>query len=101
MEACSQLIRGFAASHALLPESAHQPLDGATCHRHTLAIDLRPDLLGAIGLVVGLPNALHMQQQQRSRTALARGVALVHRWGKLWDAADRLDPKLLAMLVDE
>ena len=66
METFSQLIRGFAASHALLPELAHLPLDGATCQRHTLAVDLGPDLLGAIGLVVGLPNALHMRQQLRT-----------------------------------
>lgn len=45
------------------PELAHQPLDGATCHRNAFAAELTPDLLGAIDLVVGLPDALHLRQQ--------------------------------------
>jgi len=100
----------LAAAHALQPELAHQALDGATCHRNTFAVELAPDLLDAIDLVVGLPDALHLRQQlcialgsQRAhgRVALTRGMAPVRRWGDSQDAADRLDPTLLAVLVDE
>ena len=71
---------------------------------------MAPDLLGPVDLHVGLPDALHLLQQlcvalgaQRAqgRAALTRGVTPVRRWGDLQDAADRLDPKLLAVLIDE
>jgi hypothetical protein len=71
---------------------------------------LAPDLVGAVDPQVLVVHALDLWQQdritpgshrQQRRIAPARGVAPVCRWGNLQRAADRLDPKASAVLVDE
>ena len=47
---------GLAADDASESELAHQPLDGAASHRDPLALELRPDLVGAVHLAVLVPH---------------------------------------------
>ena len=67
-----------------------------------IAVELHPDLVGAIDLQVGMPHLLTPRRQLRITLSmqltngwllLMCGVKSVRRWGDLQDAADRLDPK--------
>jgi hypothetical protein len=59
----------LAADHPAQPVAAHQPLDGAAGHRMALAVQLPPDLVGAVDLQVGSPDALDVRHQASSRRA--------------------------------
>jgi hypothetical protein len=94
----------------LQAQLTHQPLDRAARHGHTFAVELTPDFVSAVDLHVGLPHALDLRHQAcialratraQRRVALTGCMAPVRRRGDLQDATDRLDPELLAMLVDE
>ena len=100
----------LASAHTLQALLAHQPLDGAARHSNALAIELQPDLVCAVDLQVGVPHTLNLRHQHRIALGSQRaqawlpltcGMKPVRGWGNLQDAADRLDPKLLAVLVDE
>src|SRR5258705_8270045 len=98
------------ANHALKAHLPHQPLDGATSHVDLLSQQLSPDLASAIDTEVLLPHPLdlHAQLTIANRSPAKLGgirepclVLVVGRRGDLQLLADRLDPVLLAMLVDE
>jgi len=100
----------FTPAHTLQALQAHQPLDGAARHADTFPVELKPDLVCTIDLQVGVPHALNLRHQlcitlstQRAQgwLPLACSMEPVRGWGDLQDTADRLDPKLLAMMVDE
>ena len=101
---------GLAPAGTLQSLASHQALDGTPRHRDALAVELEPDLVSAIDLHVGLPHPVYLRHQDRIaldtartqfRAALARGMVPVGRWGDLQNTADRLDPKLLPVLIDE
>lgn len=51
----------------------HQPLDRATGNANVFTIHLQPDLVGTIGLPVGVPDALDIRNQLL--VALGSGAA--------------------------
>ena len=53
----------FAPACTLQPQTLHQPLDGAACHRDALAVHLMPDLVGTVNLHVGMPDLLNFWHQ--------------------------------------
>ena len=90
--------------------AAHQALDRTSRHDRALACQLPPDLVGAVDLHVGLPDALYLRHEDiiaaRSgaafvRLAQQRRVSSIPRRGDLQYLADRLDPESVAVLVDE
>ena len=100
----------LASAHTLQTLLTHQPLDGTACHGDTLPVELQPDLVCAIDLQVGMPHTVNLRHQDRITLgtqrpqcwlSLARCMAPIRRWGDLQDTADRLDPKLRAVLIDE
>ena len=100
----------LASDRATQAQLAHQPLNGAAGHGHVIALDLAPDLLGAIDLQVGVPDALDLGRQDgvtaspgatERRVALLRRIPPVARWSDLQRFADRLDSVGVAMRVNE
>ena len=100
----------LAADHTAQAEPAHQALDRAAGHRYALAVQLAPDLVGAVDLQVGLPDPFDLRHQDlvasgpraaQLRPALSGRMAPIARRGDLQHLADRLDPVHVAMLVDE
>ena len=100
----------LASAHALQALQSHQPFDSTARHADTFPIELKPDLVRTIDLQVGVPNTLNLRRQlcitlstTRSQgwLPLTCGMKPIRGWGDLQDTADRLDPKLLAVLVDE
>ncbi len=100
----------LAAHHASQSERAHQALHGAADHLDALAIELLPDLVGAVGADVGVPHAIKLGHQSRIEIAPRRTLrriastlvlAPVHRRSNPQDLADRLDPETSAVLVGE
>jgi hypothetical protein len=100
----------LAAAHALKPKPAHQTLHRAARHRHTLAPQLPPDLVGAVDAQVLIEHPLHLRHQdcvalgtcrQQRQLAHTGGMTSVRRRGDLQRAADRLDPVSKPVLVDE
>jgi hypothetical protein len=55
----------LASEHAPKRLLSHQPLNRAASHRHAFAVELAPNLVGAVGLHVGLPHALDLRHQAR------------------------------------
>lgn len=100
-------LAAYSASQTL---QLHQPRDRAARHRNTFPVHLLPDLRHAVDLHVGLPDTpdLRLQSIVAFRAGAAPGriselrrMASVTRRGNLQDLADWLDPKGIAMLVDE
>ena len=97
----------------ITPRSPSRRISRSTVQRATAVpsrCQLPPDLVGAVDLHVGLPDALDLRHQDL--VALSAGAALcrlapqrcmapISRRGDLQYLADRLDPVGIAMLVDE
>jgi hypothetical protein len=73
-------------------------------------VQLHPDLVGAVDLHVGIPDALDLRFElsiapgssaDQQCVPLASRVAPVSRRGELQNLADRLDPASAAVLIDE
>ena len=47
------MVIGFELGRRDVTERPHQPLDGAARHGDAFAVELAPDLLGAVDLMVG------------------------------------------------
>ncbi len=62
----------LAAPGPLQAKAAHQSLDGATGYRDAFAVQLTPDLVGAVDLQIGLPDPL--DQRDHRRVALRTGT---------------------------
>ena len=70
---------GLATAGAAQPLAAHQPLHGAAGHRHAFALQLAPDLVGAVDLQVGVPDALDVRHQRGHRAGRALSGARLRR----------------------
>ncbi len=78
-------------------------------HRHSVAIELPPDLVGTADLHVGLPHPLYLRPQhviangagtaQNRITPLCRMTPITRRGGRQY-LADRLGPVPVAMQID-
>src|SRR5690606_26311002 len=96
-----------AASDALKPGLAHQPLDRAAGDLDAVQAQLPPHLAGpveALGLLVDpadLDHQLCVALGPRRRLALAGLDGVVGRRGDLQRTADRLDPEASLVVVDE
>ncbi len=99
-----------ATAHALQARRFHEPSDSATGHRDALAVQLEPDLARSVDLEVRAVHALDLPDEfgvptasggDRSSPGLLRLVFVVDRRGDRQHRADRLDPVLATMLVDE
>jgi hypothetical protein len=64
---------GLAAPHAAQHVGAHQPLDRAANHRHALAVQLTPDLAGAVDAVASRGHLPMRAVSCSSRTARGDG----------------------------
>jgi hypothetical protein len=53
----------FASTRTAQPREPHQPLDGAVRNHQTPAVQLAPDLVGAVDLQVLVVHVLHLRQQ--------------------------------------
>lgn len=82
----------FVPASALQPSLAHQPLDGAARYPNTFSFHLQPDLVGTIGLPVGMPDTLDISHEllvslgsgaAQLRIGLVRYVPPLTRWGHL------------------
>src|SRR5262245_27332747 len=101
----------FATAHnPLQPERSHQSFDGAAGNGDAIPSELPPNLAGAVDLEVIIPDALDLlrdldiapnPRRQSLRLRLSRLVLVVGRWGDRQLRADRLDPILGSVLVDE
>jgi hypothetical protein len=95
---------GLAADRALEAELAHQPLDGAAGHLDALALQLPPDLAGAVHLEVLLPHPLDLDLEPLVALPTRRGpvllVGVVSAGRQLEGPADRLDPEATLERVD-
>src|SRR5690606_3089342 len=96
--------------HAPQAQAGHQALDRAARHRNAFAVHLPPDLVGAVGMHVGVPDTLDRPHQfsitlgartAQFRMTLPCRMAPVARRGDLQSLADRLDPVQMPMLIDE
>ena len=88
----------------------HQALHRAPGYRHAFPLQLTPHLAGTLDPVVLLPDALHLPTQDGialrpagaarriSRSCLVR---VIGGWGDRQHRADRLDPVLGSMVIDE
>jgi hypothetical protein len=92
------------------PHGAHQALNSATSDSDAFAVQLLPDLVGAVDLHVGIPDTLNLRLEfgiplrplaDEGRISLAGCMAPIRRRGELQNAADRLDPELVAMFINE
>jgi hypothetical protein len=99
----------LATKHTAQAQTSHQSFDGAAGHRNAFAIHLRPDLVSAIDLHVGVPDPLDVWDEcvivlgsgtPQGRIAHLGCVAPVTRRGNLQDLADRLDPVRIPVAVD-
>src|SRR5262247_3691110 len=101
----------FATAHnPLLPERSHQSFDGTAGNGDAIPSELPPNLAGAVDLEVIIIHApdftrnLGIASKARRyplRLSLSRLVLVVGRWGDQQLRADRLDPILGSVLVDE
>lgn len=100
----------LAANRATRTLQFHQPRDRTACHRNTFPIHLFPDLRHTVDLHIGLPDTLDLRLQKlvafgadaaSGRISKLCSMTSVTRRGNLQDLADRLDPKGVAMLIDE
>src|SRR5262245_50262609 len=94
----------------LQPERSHQSFDATACDCDALPAKLSPDLARSVDLEVLIPDALDLLRDldiaptprwQALRIRLSRLVLVVSRWSDRQLRADRLDPILTPMLVDE
>lgn len=99
-----------AAHHAARTQQAHRTLHLAARRRDAFALKLMPDLVGAVDLQVGLPDALGVRYRhrvalrphaQRLWVKLMGRMAPIGRRGNLRCPGDRHDPKGDAVLFDE
>src|SRR5215510_1912832 len=101
----------FATAHnPLQPERSHQSFDGTAGDGDALTAELSPDLACAVDLEVIITHApdftrnLSIASKARwfpLRLCLSRFLFVVGRGGDRQLLADRLDPVLGAMLIDE
>src|SRR5262249_1059314 len=101
----------LAPTHSpLQPARSHQSFDATAGDGDALPAELSPDLACAVDLEVLIPDALDLlrdldiapnPRRQPLRLRLSRLVLVVSRWGDRQLRADRLDPILSPMLVDE
>src|SRR5262245_53138970 len=101
----------FGAAHnPLQPERSHQSFDATAGDGDAFPAELSPDLACAVDLEVLIPDALDLAgdldiapNPRRSplRLRLSRLALVVGRWGDRQLCADRLDPILGPMLIDE
>src|SRR5262249_37411437 len=101
----------LAPTHSpLQPNRSHQSFDATAGDGDALPAELSPDLACAVDLEVPIPDALDLlrnldiapnPRRQPLRLRLSRLVLVVSRWGDRQLRADRLDPILTPMLVDE
>ena len=103
-------LEGPAPTDAREPELAHEALDGAAGDAGALAVELGPDLVGAVDREVLTVHAGDLFLQLLVTDEATRGQALLgHEVGVRGDLqamlaehpADRLDPETVAELVDE
>jgi integrase/quercetin dioxygenase-like cupin family protein len=89
-------------------ERDHEPLDRTARDGNLLATELSPDFLGAIHLLVLVPDARDLDRQRvvalgagrpPRRIRLLRLVTPIRRWGDRQVLADRLDPVRLPLRV--
>ena len=72
----------LASAHALQALPAHQSLYRAACYRHAFSPQLPPDLVDAVDLQVGLPDAFNVRHQSvvtLGARAAQLGIALMGR----------------------
>src|SRR5438105_3086439 len=100
----------LATDDASQAEPLHQSLDRTARHVEPLASQLPPHLAHPVDLEVLVPDALDMRHQDIVGLAALRAplriglpgcMRVVRRRGNLQDLADRLDPVLDSMFVDE
>ncbi|MDT4844035.1 hypothetical protein FQZ97_779750 [compost metagenome] len=100
----------LATPYALQSSLAHQPLHRAPGCPDAFSPKLLPDLHRAIALHVGIPHALDFRDQCVVTPCTARAQCRVTKSGRvpavtgrgdLQDAADRLDPETVTMLIDK
>src|SRR4030095_9569728 len=111
-----QLVTGYrrlelsSAHCAAQSQIAHESLHRATCRSDLLAIQLPPNLAHAVDLEVLVPEALDIDFElavalRARRNArwinFPRPVLVVRRWGDRQLCADRLDPVVVTMSLDE
>src|SRR5262249_6080273 len=101
----------LAPTHSpLQPERSHQSFDATAGDGDALPAELSPDLACAVDLEVLIPDALDLlrdlditpnPRRRPIRLSLTRLLLVVCSWGDRQLRADRLDPILTPMLVDE
>jgi len=100
----------LAADHPLQTHFLHQPGDRASGHLEALPLHLPPDLAHAIDLEVVIENPADLAHQLsipldpcrcRLRVLAAARMGVIGRRGDRQYAADRLDPVLIAVRIDE
>jgi len=100
----------LAADHALEAHGPHQPFHGAARGLLTFALQLAPDLAGAIDREVlgehagdlGLEGRIPLRsRRQLGRVGALGSMGVVGRWGDRQHLADRLDPVRLVVIVNE
>ncbi len=89
---------------------AHETFERATSNLNAFAVELQPDLVGAIDTKIGLPDALYFANQHLAlpgpctaqfRILLASGMVPISERGNLQNLADRLAPEMHPVLVDK
>ncbi len=89
---------------------AHQAFHGAPGHSKTFSVQLKPGLTRSVDRSVLLPDPLDLftkpsisnqSRRQPSWIGLSGFLFVVSRRGDRQNAADRLDPVLVSMIVDE
>ena len=97
-------------NHAAQPVSTHQPFDRAASDRNAFAVQLSPDLAHTVHPEVLLPDAMDRAcelavalntKRQVRRIDVPAPVFVIRRRGDRQLRADRLDPVLASMRVDE
>ncbi len=89
---------------------SHQPFDRAARNILLFSPELMPDLAGPVSAFAFVIDTLDVLQILRVLFRAVRGplripgngyVTVIGRWGDRQNAADRLDPKLLSVIVNE
>ncbi len=97
-------------NHAAQPQLAHQPCHRAPSDRNALAVELTPHFARAVHAEVLVPDTTNLApkrgvaphpRRRPLRIRLSGLVFVIRRWGDRHHGANRLDPILLPMLVDE
>jgi hypothetical protein len=98
----SACLSAYRAGDAQL---AHQPLDRAASDIHALALELTPDLAGAVDAIVSVEHppdlGLEVFIADRPRRQRARPRGIVGRRSELQFLTDRLDSERFLVGVDE